>query len=149
MARLLRSFWLLGLGLWLSLAHPAFAQDRLLLIMGAESRVTALSSIDVHKLFLGLTVVINDQRLHALRNDADDLMHRVFFQNIVSMSESVYDRRMLALTLQQGRTTPPVLQNTREVLEALAEDPNAVSFAWAGDAERDPRVKVLRVLWRR
>ena len=149
MARLLRTLLVLGLGLWLSLGRTAFAEDRLVLIVNAESRINALTSIDIHKLFLGLTVVVNDQRLHAFRNDSDELMNRVFFQNIVSMSESVYDRRMLALTLQQGRAAPPVLHNTRDVLDALSEDPNAVSFAWAADVERDPRVKVLRVLWRR
>jgi hypothetical protein len=99
MIPLLRTFARLGLGFWLSLAGPALAEDRLLLLVSAESRISALTSIDVHKLFLGLTVVVNEQRLRALRNDADELMHQVFFQNIVSMSESVYDRRMLALTL--------------------------------------------------
>ena len=149
MVRRSRALLLLGIGLWLGLARPAFAEDRLVLIVNAESRVTALTSIDVHKLFLGLTVVVSELRLHPFRNDADELMNRVFFQNIVSMSESVYDRRMLALTLQQGRTAPPVLHSTKEVLDVLAEDPAAVSFAWAADVERDPRVKALRVLWRR
>jgi len=148
MKRLLYAF-AAGLAIWLGLARPAGAEDRLLLLVSAESQLTALSSLEVHRLFLGLTVVVNDQRLHALRNDSDELMRRVFFQNIVSMSESVYDRRMLALTLQQGRAAPTVLNNTRAVLDALAADPDAVSFGWAVDVERDPRVKVLRVLWRR
>jgi len=149
MLRLLQALARVGLYLALGLAVPAVAEDRLVLLVGAESKVTALSSVDVHKLFLGLTVVVNDQRLHPLRNDSDELMRRIFFQNIVSMSESVYDRRMLALTLQQGRAAPPVLRTTKEVLDALAADTDAVSFAWGSDAERDPRVKVLRVLWGR
>lgn len=149
MLRLLRALARVGLFLALSLAVPAVAEDRLVLVVSADSRITSLSSVDVHKLFLGLTVVVEGQRLHPLRNDSDELMRRIFFQNIVSMSESVYDRRMLALTLQQGRAAPPVLHTTKEVLDALAADPDAVSFAWAADAERDPRVKVLRVLWGR
>jgi hypothetical protein len=138
-----------SLAIWLGLARPAGAEDRLLLLVSAESKVAALSSLEVHRLFLGLTVVVNDQRLRALRNDSDEQMRKVFFQNIVSMSESVYDRRMLALTLQQGRAAPPVLNNTRDVLDVLAADPDAVSFGWAADVEHDRRVKVLRVLWRR
>lgn len=145
-ARTLLRWWL---GIGLCLAGPAFAEERLLLVVAAESPVTALSSIDVHKLFLGLTVVVNEHRLHALRNDSDELMHQIFFQSVVSMSESVYDRRMLALTLQQGRAAPPVLRSTRAVVDALVNDPDAVSFAWAVDVERDPRVKALRILWRR
>jgi hypothetical protein len=149
MLRLLRALVRVGLCLALSLAVPAVAEDRLVLLVGADSKISTLSSVDVHKLFLGLTVVVNDQRLHPLRNDSDELMRRIFFQNIVSMSESVYDRRMLALTLQQGRAAPPVLHTTKEVLDALASDADAVSFAWAADAERDPKVRVLRVLWGR
>jgi hypothetical protein len=149
MLRLLRTLARVGLCLALSLAVPAVAEDRLVLLVGADSKITALTSVDVHKLFLGLTVVLNDQRLHPLRNDSDEQMRRIFFQNIVSMSESVYDRRMLALTLQQGRAAPPVLHTTKEVLDALSSDPDAVSFAWAADAEHDPRVRVLHVLWGR
>ena len=149
MSRLLRTLARVAVCLALSLAVPAVAEDRLVLLVGAESRITALSSVDLHKLFLGLTVVVDGQRLHPLRNDSDDLMRRIFFQNVVSMSESVYDRRMLALTLQQGRAAPPVLHSTREVLDALAADQDAVSFAWAADAEHDSRIRVLRVLWGR
>jgi len=127
---------------------PALAGERLLLLAGARCPADTLSSLEVHRLFLGLTVIVDDHRLHALRNESDDLMRRIFFQNIVSMSESAYDRRMLALTLQQGRSAPPVIHSTAAVLDALAADPTAVSFAWDDDAARDPRVKVLRVLWR-
>ncbi len=144
----LRQFaaWALALVL-LACAGPALAQDRLVLVVGAKSPVSALTLSDVHKLFVGLTVVASEQRLHPLRNDSDDLMRRVFFQSIVSMSEAVYDRRMLALTLQQGRTAPPVARSAAEVIDTLDARPDVVSFLWAADAERDPRVRVLRDLW--
>lgn len=128
-------------------AAPARAADQLVLVANARSGPAALNSVEVHKLFVGLTVVVDGRRLRGLRNDADPLMRQVFFQTIVSMSEAVYDRRMLALTLQQGRTAPPVFRSTAEVLNALAEDDAAVSFVWAAEAARDPRVKVLRVIW--
>jgi hypothetical protein len=62
------------------------------------------------------------------------------------MSESTYERRLLALTLQQGRTAPPIYKSARELLSAVAADPAAISFAWAADVANDPRIKVLRVL---
>jgi hypothetical protein len=65
------------------------------------------------------------------------------------MSEAVYDRRMLALTLQQGRGALPVLGTTAAVVDALTTDPDAVSFAWAADVEHNPRLRILRVLWHR
>jgi hypothetical protein len=138
---------LIGLGVLLGLAGSVRAADRVLLVVGARSPVEALNSVEVHKMFLGLTVVVDGRRLRGLRNDADDLMRQVFFQSIVSMSESVYDRRMLTLTLQQGRTPPPVFRSTRELFDALDADPDAVSFAWGADVARDRRIKALRVLW--
>lgn len=134
---------------WFLAAAPAAADDRLVLVVSAGSQVTSLNSIEVQRLFVGLTVIVNDRPLRAVRNESDELMQHIFFQNIVSMSESAYDRRMLTLTLQQGRTAPPVLRSTKAVFDALAADPYAVSFAWAGDAERDPRIRPLRVLWHR
>jgi hypothetical protein len=129
-------------------ALPALADERLVLVVAANSPITALSSKELHKLYLGLSVTVGERRVRPLRNAADELMHQVFFQSIVSMSEPAYDRRMLAQALQQG-VVPPLLSNTRAVFDRLALDPDAVSFAWAAEAEKDPRVRVIRLLWRR
>lgn len=137
----------LAAGLSFRPARPALGDDRLLLVVGANSHITALNSLEVRKLFLGLTVIVDERRLRGLRNESDEQMRLVFFQNIVSMSESVYDRRMLAMTLQQGRATPRAFDHTQQVFDVLADDADAVSYAWSADVQKDPRVKALRVLW--
>ncbi|MFO1270705.1 MAG: hypothetical protein U1F50_03320 [Rubrivivax sp.] len=139
----------LVLGLLVLRGVRAAAEEHLVLVVGQGSRIAHLGSLELHKLYLGLAVVVDGQRLRPLRNVADPLMRQVFFQSIVSMSEAVYDRRMLALVLQQRGSPPATLDSTAEVFDTLAQDPNAVSFAWAAEAERDPRVRVLRVLWHR
>lgn len=133
--------------LCLHFGPPAFAADRLVLIASTSGSVSTLNSLEIQKLFLGLTVVSNGGDLHPLRNESDEGMRELFFQDIVSMSELTYERRMLALTLQQGRGALPVVSSTAEAIRALLDDPSAVSFAWAGDVEHDARVKILRVLW--
>ena len=125
----------------------ALSADRLVLIVSAKSPVTALNSPEIQKLFLGLTVMTNDDVLRPLRNESEEIIRQIFFQSIVSMSESAYERRVLALTLQQGRTAPPLYRNTKMLLDAVATDPAAVSYAWAADVAKDPRIKTLRVLW--
>ena len=125
----------------------AVAADRLVLIVSAKSPVMALNSPEIQKLFLGLTVMTNDDVLRPLRNESEEIIRQIFFQSIVSMSESAYERRVLALTLQQGRTAPPLYRNTKMLLDAVAADPAAVSYAWAADVAKDPRIKTLRVLW--
>jgi hypothetical protein len=125
----------------------AVAADRLVLIVSATSPVTSLNSPEIQKLFLGLTVITNGDVLRPLRNESEEFIRQIFFQSIVSMSESAYERHVLALTLQQGRTAPPLYRNTQVLLDAVAADPAAVSYAWAADVAKDPRIKTLRILW--
>jgi hypothetical protein len=141
-----RAVLLLGVALLLCLGRPAFAADRLVLIASSGSTVSSLNSLEMQKIFLGLTVFVDGKELHPLRNESDELMRQIFYQDIISMSESTYERRLLALTLQQGRTTPPLFRDTRALLNAVAADPYAVSFAWAAQVSRDARIKVLRVV---
>jgi hypothetical protein len=137
----------LGALLLMCCSPSAVAADRLVLIVSANSPVAALNSPEIQKLFLGLTVMTNGDVLRPLRNESEEFIRQIFFQSIVSMSESAYERRVLALTLQQGRTAPRLYRNTKMLLDAVATDPAAVSYAWAADVAKDPRIKTLRVLW--
>jgi hypothetical protein len=144
--RSIRRLGLLAGVLLLHFAQPACAADRLVLIASASGTVSSLNSLEIQKLFLGLTVVANGGDLHPLRNDSDGSMRELFYQDIISMSEATYERRLLSLTLQQGRTTPPIYRDSRALFNAVAADPHAVSYAWAADARRDARIRILKVL---
>jgi hypothetical protein len=98
-------------------------------------------------LFLGLTVTQNGSRLRPLLNESDAQIKELFLQNIVSMSDSTYDRYVLRLSLLQGRTQPTVYKSESALIDAVAADPTAVGYAWAKDVARDPRVRILRVVW--
>jgi hypothetical protein len=58
-----------------------------------------------------------------------------------------YDRRILRLALQDGRSLPIVFKDEAELITAVATDPTAVSFAWQKDVQHDRRIRILRVLW--
>ncbi len=137
----------IGALLLMCCSPSSFAADRLVLIVSANSPVTSLNSPEIQKLFLGLTVIANGDVLRPLRNESEEFIRQIFFQSIVSMSESAYERRVLALTLQQGRTAPPEYRNTKMLLNAVAAERTAVSYAWAADVAKDPRIKTLRVVW--
>jgi hypothetical protein len=131
---------------WGSLAVAGSA-DMVVLIVNASTNYAALDSVEVRKLFLGLPVVRDGHTLHALRNASDPRLDEIFLQNIVSMSDTTYERRVLTLTMQQGRTPPPTFQDQRRLLAEVAADPDAVSFAWANDVAAIRTIKVMRVLW--
>jgi hypothetical protein len=138
--------WLLALLLSVA-ALPAFADDTLVLIVGADSKVDQLDSLQVRKLFLGMTVTYGGDRLRPLLNDADSRVRDIFLQNIVSMTDMTYDRRILRLALQGGRSLPTIFKDKVELINAVAADPTAVSYAWEKDVQHDRRIRILRVLW--
>jgi hypothetical protein len=141
--RLAAAFLVLLLGA----ASPVLAGENLVLIVSARSSIDQLDSPLVRRLFLGLTVTQHGIRLRPLLNEADAEISELFLQNIVSMSDSTYDRYVLRLSLQQGRTQPMVYKSESELIAAVAADPAAVGYAWGKDVAHDHRVRVLRVVW--
>ena len=133
--------------LLLGAATPAFAAEELVLIVSIRSDVEQLDSPLIRRLFLGLTVTQHGNRLRPVLNEADPKIKELFLQNIVSMSDSTYDRYVLRLALLQGRTQPTVYRTNAELIDAVAADPTVVSYVWASDVAHDPRIKILRSLW--
>jgi hypothetical protein len=141
------ALFLCTLLVWAAASAPARA-DEVVLIASANSDIGQLDSLAVRKLFLGLTVIHDGKRLRPFLNEGDARLKDIFLQNVVSMSEMTYDRRVLSLVLQGGRSLPAVYDDTTKLLSALVADPTAVSYAWLKDVEHDRRIKIMRILWR-
>ena len=139
----------LALLLWLTGAMlPAVARaDRVVLIVNAASPVVMLDAIDIKRLFLGIPVERGDMTLHAVLNNSDQQLKAVFLQYVVSMSEPAYQRRLLMLTLEQGRRMPSAYADNAQLLAVVGNSTGAVSYAWESAALRNPRVRILRELW--
>ena len=135
------------LALLLGAASPALAEEQLALIVSSSSSIDQLDSPLVRRLFLGLTVTQHGNRLRPVLNEADPQIKELFLQNIVAMSDSTYDRYVLRLSLLQGRTQPIVYKTIVDLINAVASDPTVVGYAWAKDVARDPRVRILRIVW--
>jgi hypothetical protein len=131
----------------LTLSRPVSAAEQLVLIVSAASKIEQLDSLEVRKLFLGLTVTHNGDRLRPVLDEADARVKEIFLQNVVSMSDTTYDRSVLRLALIQGQIKPLAYKDIALLIKAVIADPTAVSYAWAKDVVHEPRIKILRVLW--
>ena len=80
-------------------------------------------------------------------NEADSQIKELFLQNIVSMSDSTYDRYVLRLSLLQGQSQPTAYRSSSQLIDAVASDTSLVSYAWQRDVSHDARIRILRVLW--
>ena len=118
-----------------------------MLIVSADSKIEQLDSREVRKLFLGLTVTQQGERLRPVLNESDPRVQEIFLQNVVSMSDTTYDRSVLRLALIQGQVKPIAYKDISLLLKAVIGDPTAVSYAWAKDVAREPRIKILRIIW--
>jgi hypothetical protein len=132
----------------LTLAAALRADERqIVLVVNTNSPVLELNPIEIRKLFLGLPVQRDNRPLVPVRNSSDRQLEQVFLQDVVAMSQSAYDRRILAHTLQHGSPRPLDLQSRDQVLAKLYSDRFAVSYVWIDDAAGNPRLRVLRVIW--
>src|ERR1700686_5912917 len=102
---------------------PASADETLVLIVSADSKVEQLDSLEVRKLFLGLTVTHNGDRLRPVLDEADARVKEIFLQNIVSMSDTTYDRNVLRLALIQGQIKPIAYKDIALLIKAVIADP--------------------------
>jgi hypothetical protein len=138
--------WVL-LSLSILVGAPAARADSVVLIVSAASPIQQLESLDLRKAFMGLNVVIRGMSLRAARNRSDPRLDKIFFQNIVNLSDLVYERLLLSRKFQQASALPIEFFDDSQLLDAVAHDPSTISYAWATSAAKRSDVRVVRILW--
>lgn len=134
----------------LALALPAAAAAatrQVVLVVNADGPIGKLDPIEIRKVFLGLPILRFAHALHPIRNTSDEQLEQVFLQDIVALSQSAYDRRVLGLILRQGKPRPLELSSREALLAAIYADRYAVSYMWLSDVVGNSRLRVLRILW--
>lgn len=139
----------------LSLTHDRIARAaqpdgsrRLVLVVGDQSRIVALPTAEIRKLFLGIPIEQDGRMLVPLRNQTDPVLQEVFLQKIMFMSGPMYERTLLTRLLRTKGTRPQVYESEVALLQALQASPNAVTYMWAHQAESIPDLRIVVELWR-
>lgn len=117
------------------------------LVVGNQSPIKAVSSLELRKLYLGLPVVIDGVFARPLNNRSDELLQAIFFQSTMAMSEAAYERQLLSLSLRFGRLSPPMLDNADEIKRILRQDGRALSYTWRSDLSEKDGLRVVKLLW--
>lgn len=138
---------LLLLALLLGAPLGSAGSQSVVLVVRADSAVVDLDPVSVRKLFLGVPVLVNGSPLHPIRNRSDTQLDQIFLQVIAAMSRSAYDRQILIGLNRHGWLRPEELDSSSRILDKLSVDPNAVTFMWQRDVARNPKIRVIRVLW--
>jgi len=131
----------------LSLAGVAGAEQQLVLVTADSCPADEMSMLDVRKAYLGIGVELHGYPVRAYRLLSDERVDRVFFQNVVAMSRTTYERRMLSLMLKYGTPRPREFNSPDDLAEALGQRECGIGYMWHENAVSYSNLKVIKVLW--
>jgi hypothetical protein len=121
--------------------------DDVVLVTGRNSPIESMSSLDIRKVYFGISVTVGGHTIRALRRRDDEQLNEIFLQSVIAMSQRSYERRLLSLTLKFGTPRPIQVRNREEMLRLLGEHPSTIAYMWKSNAESESRVKIIKALW--
>ena len=125
------------------------AEETVVLATSSTCPVTKVSSLDLRKAYLGVSVRLEGYNIRPLRLGNDERLNQIFFQSVVAMSRKSYERRLLSLALKSGTPRPSEYDSVGEAIGALRRIQCSVVYAWKKDLENVEGIKIVRVLWQR
>jgi len=143
---LLAGFLLILVGVSLPADEPR--EFTLVLVSSSDLGGGRLTPNQLRRVFLGISVSVNDQDIRALRNTSDPVLNEVFLQKVVYMTERRYKRQLVSQTFRTGQMRPPQFGVQSELVQALKSTPASISVMWERDVKKDPGLHTIQVLWK-
>lgn len=135
------------LGLLTGFAWAGEHSQRVLLVVSAESPITGVAADTLREAYLAVPVSVSGIRLKPIMNDSDPRLAEVFFQKVMFMSRSRYERQVVGRVFRSGGVRPPAYGDTALLADALRNSPSAVSFMWERDYAEQEGLRSLGVIW--
>lgn len=115
----------------------------LVLVANVHSPLQALSVAQTRKLYLGVPLLVGQQRIRPLRNNTNAVVQEIFMQKVMFMSTQAYERQILSRVFRTGGTRPAEYARLRDLLAVLESDPGAVTYLLRAFAETQPGLKII------
>jgi hypothetical protein len=131
----------------MSAVQATIADVAVVLVTGKDSSIGTVSSLDIRKAYLGISVTLDGQTVRPVRRRDDEHLDEIFLQSVMAMSHRSYERRLLSLLLKFGTPRPEEVDDRAALLGVFAREPSSITYMWKSDAEADPQVRIIRVLW--
>ena len=137
----------LAIGVLTLIAQLSSAEEAVVLVTSKNSSFEDISSLDIRKAYLGISVTVDGKIIRPIRRADDERLDGVFLQSVMAMSRRSYERRLLSLVLKFGTPRPAEVDEREDLVRLLLDRPNSIGYMWNSEAESDPRVKTIKVLW--
>ena len=117
----------------------------LVLVSYVSGNNVHLTASEIRRLYLGLPIS-HQPPLTAAINRTEPLLYQVFLQKALFMSAPLYESQLQANVARQGGG-PQIYNNRQELLSALRNQRNAVTFMWRDQIRADSGMVVISVIW--
>jgi hypothetical protein len=117
-------------------------EQRIAIVVNAESGIKAISAKEVRRAYLGASIVLNGIEVKPLLNQSDQLAVEVFLQRILFMSAEAYERQLISHSFQGG-SRPRAYENLGALLAALQKDDAAITFILYDTAINTPGIRII------
>lgn len=144
---IIAGFYCIGCLYIVSTTANASEARYMVLVSAAVSNVPQLMPNEVRKLFLGVELVKDGQRIEPLLNATEPLLNEVFLQKIIFMSAENYQRQLNARIAATGDPRPQEYSDRWQLISALRNRRGSVSFMWNKDVRAQTGLKVIQELW--
>lgn len=123
------------------------APRTLVIVAAQDSPVEEITLRQVRLAFLAVPVRIEGTLVKPILNTADRLLHEVFLQKAIFLSDQNYRRQILAQVFRSGGTRPMEADSTRKLVELLVDSPQRISYMWENEARNHSDLKIVLVVW--
>jgi hypothetical protein len=125
----------------------AISKHSLVLATSAASSLPPLTIQEARKLFLGVPMEKDGERFVPLLNTSDSLTYEVFLQKVAFMSASAYETQTISIVFRLGGKRPESFSDLKNLVNALQQNPEAVTFLWEDQVRANQGIKSVSVLW--
>ena len=127
-------------------ANTANAENEhnLVMVTSNFTEVSSLTRKELRRLYLGIDVIINENKISPIRNHSNDVLHEAFLQKFMFMSSGTYERQLNLRTIRRGLKPPAQLSTHKEIVNALIIQKNSVAYMWEDQAAKNPNIRILK-----
>jgi len=129
------------------LPQLANAERTVVLITGENCPVREISTLEIRKAYLSVSVSIDGHTIRPFRLGGDEMLSQIFYQSIVAMSQKSYERRALSMALKFGTPRPAVFDDVESGVDAVRRLRCSVLYLWKEDADSLEGVRIIKLLW--
>lgn len=123
-------------------ARAEAPSTQLVIVTSVHSRIQVLSAPLLRKIYMGSASNVGSQ-FHPLINQSDRVLHEMFLQKVLFMSQSTYERHLRHTKFSSGTVLPVAYRSEVKLIEYLQAHPDSITCMTQQMAAKTPSLRVV------